>query len=541
MKTWGPFDRKPNLLIICTDQQRSLQHFPPGWAEKHLPWLTHLQKTGVTFDRGMCSSTACSPSRSALFTGTYPTINGVLKVNDTLSMSRTLPMGGSLTTLGQVLTGGGYQLAYKGKWHLDGSFAAFSNMRPADLDRMMIEDDAMENHYSFPDWTSPDQGTAEVNSAATAGDISPLNSLGGGTVDNDSRIVNGPLYDPRQKSASQFLREYDPADEPPFCLIVSMANPHDVWVLPESLSEAGYQDEVWLGSDYDGFALPASYFQNLRHKPTAQQNFLQRFQDGPLSREDAESYVRFYAYLQTLVDALTGDLIQALRENQHVGQALENDTLVVRIADHGEMAMAQGGLRQKENNCYNESIRVPIIFSNPQLPQGKNVDSLVGLIDMMPTLAEITGAEIDPGFAIQGQSFAGSILDPGRPGRKQFLFATDDCGLTQYTSIRTLVRDDCKYAVYYKADYDSSENPIVNYNGEVDTDTTVEYEFYDYSTAGGLEETDNLLSDPDGVDDQLWQRWQELHEALTRLVTESFTCPNNWSATGPTNSEETES
>ncbi len=541
MTTWGPFDRKPNLLIICTDQQRSLQHFPPEWAEKNLPWLTHLQSTGVTFNRGMCSSTACSPSRSALFTSTYPTINGVLKVNDTLSMSRTLPMGGSLTTLGEVLSNAGYQLAYKGKWHLDGSFASFSQMRPADLDRMMVEDDAMENHYSFPEWTSPDQGTAEANTKAETGDVSPLNTLGGGTVDNDSRIVNGPLYDPRQKSAGQFLREYDPSREPPFCLIVSMANPHDVWIYPESWEQAGYSEQAWMAPEYDDFALPPSYGSGLDNKPKAQQDFLAHFQGGPLSSEHAESYVRFYAYLQTLVDALTGDLIQALRENQHVGAALELDTLVVRISDHGEMAMAQGGLRQKENNCYHEAIRVPIIFSNPQLPQGESSDSLVGLLDMMPTLAEITGTEIDPGFAIQGQSFAGSILDPRSPGRQQFLFATDDCNLTQYTSIRTLVRDDCKYAVYYKADYSSSENPIVNYNGEVDTDTAVEYELYDYSTAGGLEETDNLLSDPAAADHQLLERWQELHDALTSLVTESFTCPNNWSATGPRNSEETES
>ena len=535
MTQWGPFDRRPNLLIICTDQQRSLQHLPPGWAEQYLPWLTHLKSTGVTFDRGMCSSTACSPSRSALFTSTYPTINGVLKVNDTLSMSRTLPMGGSLTTLGQVLAGAGYQLAYKGKWHLDGSFAAFSQMRPADLDRMMVEDDAMENHFSFPDWTSPDQGTAEANSKAEAGDVSPLNSLGGGTVDNDSRIVNGPLYDPRQKSASQFLREYDPSREPPFCLIVSMANPHDVWVYPESWKQAGYSEQAWMGPEYKDFTLPSSYDSSLDDKPQAQQDFLAHFQGGPLSSRHAEIYVRFYAYLQTLVDSLTGDLIQALQQNQYVGRALEEDTLVVRIADHGEMAMAQGGLRQKENSCYNEAIRVPIIFSNPGLPQGETTDSLVGLIDMMPTLAEITGAEIAEDTVIQGESFAGSILDPSGPVRSSFHFATDDCVLSQYTSIRALVRDDFKYAVYFKADYDSSSNPIVNYNGEVDDGTAVQYELYDYSTSGGLDETDNLLSDPSQADQRLLDLWQALHNALTQEMTDRFTLPENWSATDPSN------
>ena len=538
MTTWGPFDRQPNLLIICTDQQRSLQHFPPGWAEEYLPWLTHLQSTGVTFPRAMCSSTACSPSRSALFTSTYPTVNGVLKVNDTLNMSRTLPMGGSLTTLGQLLAGAGYQLSYKGKWHLDGSFAASSQMRPADMDRMMVEDDAMENHYSFPDWTSPDQGTAEGNAAAHAGDVSPLNSLGGGAVDNDSRIVNGPLYDPRQKSASQFLREYDPSREPPFCLIVSMANPHDVWVYPESYRQAGYREAAWMGPEYDDFFLPPSYSHSLDSKPQAQQDFLAHFQSGPLSVEEAKGYVRFYAYLHTLVDKLTGDLIQSLRENQHVGRDLEAETLVVRVADHGEMAMAQGGLRQKENSCYNEAIRVPIIFSNPGLPQGEKAESLVGLIDMMPTFADIAGANIGEDSVVQGQSFADAILDPSEPARSSFHFATDDCDLTTYTSIRALVRDDYKYAVYYKAGYNSSINPIVNYNGELDDGTTVQYELYDYSTSEGLDETENLLSDPDEVDAQLRTLWQELHDALTEEMTERFTLPENWAASDPANQQD---
>lgn len=55
-ETWGPFDKRPNLLIIITDQQRTLQHFPPGWVEQHLRWLTYLQRTGVTFARGMASA-----------------------------------------------------------------------------------------------------------------------------------------------------------------------------------------------------------------------------------------------------------------------------------------------------------------------------------------------------------------------------------------------------------------------------------------------------------------------------------------------------
>jgi arylsulfatase A-like enzyme len=45
---------------------------------------------------------------------------------------------------------------------------------------------------------------------------------------------------------------------------------------------------------------------------------------------------------------------------------LEN-TLVIATADHGEVGTSHGGLRQKNFNFYEESIRVPLVYSNPHL------------------------------------------------------------------------------------------------------------------------------------------------------------------------------
>lgn len=536
MKSRKNNSKRPNILIICTDQQRSLQHFPEGWAGKNLPWYTHLQKTGVTFKNNMCSSTACSPSRSTIFTSTYPTINGVLKVNDTLQMSRTLPMGGTLTTLGQIMTQSGYQMAYKGKWHLDNSFAAFSNMRPSDKDRMMIEDEAMENHYKMPEWTSPDLGTGESNSTDELDQKgnSALNTIGGGEVDNDNRIVNGPMYDDRQTSAKDFLQNYKP-EEKPFCLVVSLANPHDIWVYPYTYGSAGYTDEVWKGAEYDDFKLPENFYRSLHNKPASQMEFLLGFQGGPLKSEDtALEYLKFYAYLHTLIDDLTGDIIKSLRTNKYVGDQLEQDTLIIRLSDHGEMAMSQGGLRQKENNCYNETIRVPMIFSNPNLPQGEVRHQFVSLIDLLPTLCEVTDTTIEDGLIIQGKSYAALLEKDGEEIKEVNYFATDDGSLTQYTSIRAIIHREYKYAVYFKADYNSSQNAMVNYNGSVDMDTVIQYELYDYTTHNGRIEIDNLLNDISDVNDELFATWKRLHTELTKHMIESFTSPKNWDYCEPT-------
>jgi arylsulfatase A-like enzyme len=121
--SWGPFKQAPNLLILLTDQQRTAQHLPAGWVQQNLPNLWSLMQGGVTFPNAMTNTTACSPSRATLWTSTFPMINGVDSVGETLNMSA----HDNLTTLGLALAryapaGVTYNIAYKGKWHLDADF-----------------------------------------------------------------------------------------------------------------------------------------------------------------------------------------------------------------------------------------------------------------------------------------------------------------------------------------------------------------------------------------------------------------------------------
>ena len=63
---------QPDIIFIITDQERATQHFPENWEEENLPTLTKLKQNGFSFDRAFCNTCMCSPSRSTLFTGTYP-------------------------------------------------------------------------------------------------------------------------------------------------------------------------------------------------------------------------------------------------------------------------------------------------------------------------------------------------------------------------------------------------------------------------------------------------------------------------------------
>ena len=66
--------KKPNIVLIVTDQQRAPMHWPdePGWLAELMPNDHALAQTGLTFERAFTNTCMCSPSRATLFTGLYP-------------------------------------------------------------------------------------------------------------------------------------------------------------------------------------------------------------------------------------------------------------------------------------------------------------------------------------------------------------------------------------------------------------------------------------------------------------------------------------
>ncbi len=541
---WGPFTKQPNILILITDQQRTTQHYPSNWVEKNLPNLTALQQSGVTFSNGMTNTTACSPSRGTLFTSTYPTLNGVTEVGDTLNMGELihLPDGKDLplVTLDQLMqdadlvpAGINYEVSYKGKFHLDSSYA--SKIAPDKQKAHQIElaenNQSIAETYGLPGWTSPDFGDSMVPAPLPEGSKA-FYSLGAGLGENDARVTDGVSYPHSVINSTDYLKNYVPNSDGtnPFCLVVSLLNPHDVWVSPDNYENAGFLKEPdglypWQKGVFLEINLPQSYdlsSEQLANKPTIQNNWTR----PGYTNEQAIDYIRFYAYLETLSDELLGKVVTSLNNNPN---ELTKDTLIIRLADHGEMGMAQAGMIEKEHQAYNETLLVPMIFSNPGLPQGLNCEGLAGLIDIMPTIAEITGQNMSnlySKYAIQGQSIADAILSSGEIASTydQFLFATDDSN----AHIRCLVDTDkkCKYAVYYHVRVNDS-NP----NG---TAFDFQYEMYNFSSnpetrddeATNLVPLDGDSSGEIAVDTQIL--WHNMHQALTTQLQTYGQEPEGW-------------
>src|SRR5699024_5214926 len=65
-------NEKPNILWICTDQQRSDTLGCYGNDLVNTPNLDKLASSGVLFERSYSQSPVCTPSRSSFLTGRYP-------------------------------------------------------------------------------------------------------------------------------------------------------------------------------------------------------------------------------------------------------------------------------------------------------------------------------------------------------------------------------------------------------------------------------------------------------------------------------------
>ncbi len=221
----------------------------------------------------------------------------------------------------------GYNVVYKGKWHC--SKPAGAEATPADLEK-----------YGFLRWNPPDAGANQT-----------VPEAGGGFIDNDGRFIESEgSVAAGTEGALQYLGS-TAAQQQPFFMVVSLVNPHDVLFYPQlrPSKKRATTTPGWRGAS----ACPRRVEEDLSTKPSVQEQFLRIFNltGKPRTTEQKRNYLNFYGNLMRSSDNYLVDVLDKLEET-----GLFDNTLVIRTADHGEMGLAHGGLRQKNFNFYEESL-----------------------------------------------------------------------------------------------------------------------------------------------------------------------------------------
>ena len=110
--------RRPNVVILFTDDQGTLDARCFGSQDLQTPNIDKLAKTGVRFTQAY-AHTVCCPARAALLTGRHPQRSGV---NTWMQGDMKGKAGRNMAleeiTLAETLKAAGYRTALFGKWHL---------------------------------------------------------------------------------------------------------------------------------------------------------------------------------------------------------------------------------------------------------------------------------------------------------------------------------------------------------------------------------------------------------------------------------------
>ena len=106
--------KRPNVLIITTDQQQMDAMSAVGNPWVKTPHMDSIAARGVCFTRSYCAFPLCSPSRAALHAGRTPHELRVDRCD--------VPMDPTIPISGQIFRAAGYDTCYAGKWHLPNSY-----------------------------------------------------------------------------------------------------------------------------------------------------------------------------------------------------------------------------------------------------------------------------------------------------------------------------------------------------------------------------------------------------------------------------------
>jgi arylsulfatase A-like enzyme len=366
----------PNVLFLFSDDQRADTIHALGNAAIETPNLDRLVGEGTVFTRAYCmgaqQGAVCVPSRAMLMTG-----RTLFRIKENIDGQPTWP---------EAFAGAGYCTFITGKWHNQ----AASLLHTFQEGKNVFLGGMGHDPYALP---VQDFGADRKLSAKRPSGKHCVELFADTVIDFIKGQTGGK----------------------PFLAYVALNAPHDPRIAPKE-----YHDKYNAA------------------KPPLPENFLPQhpFNNGNMAGRDEElapwprtpEIVRqhladYYASI-TFLDAQIGRVLDALK-----AAGLHEKTIVVFASDHG-LAIGSHGLFGKQN-LYDHSMHAPLILAGPGVPKGKRADALCYLLDIFPTLGELTGVASPEGS--EGKSLA-PVLHGKSDKVRESLF-------TAYIKVQRAVRD----------------------------------------------------------------------------------------------------
>jgi len=385
---------RPNILWLCSDQQRWDTLGCYGNDFVRTPHLDALAESGVLFEHAFSQSPVCTPSRSSFLTGRYP------RTTRCRQNGQGIPADEVLVT--KMLADAGYTCGLSGKLHL-------SPCSPSVCPTMerRIDDGYSEFHWSHhpPDsWGLNNEYIRWLAEQGAAYDT-PRHP--------DSEYVHAGMPAELHQTtwcaqkAIDFINDHT-TDAEPWLFSVNFFDPHHSFDPPQEYLAryVDMLDDIPLPNYIEGELDDKPLYQACDHKGAYGGGGMAH--DKMTARDHRMVRAAYWAMCD-LLDAQVGRILQAL---DAVGQ--RENTIVIYTSDHGEM-LGDHGIYLKGPYFYEEAVRVPLIFAGPGVRAGCRADALTELVDLPQTILDAVGMEHHLGM--QGRSLWPLLTGQTSPNR----------------------------------------------------------------------------------------------------------------------------
>ena len=333
---------KPNFILIFADDQGYGDLSCFGSKTIDTPNIDRIAKEGRKFTSFMVASPVCTPSRAALLTGCYPKRVGMHQ--HVLFPASTKGLNPKEHTIADHLKGQGYATACFGKWHL------------GHHKQVLPTSNGFDTYFGIPysnDMNHPDN-KGKPKGGWAGMDIlwdDPESTLTKWKTPlfEDEKIVELPV-DQRTitRRCTQKSIDFIKANkDKPFFVYIPHSMPHIPLYVPDEIRDPDPKN---------------AYINTIEH-----------------------------------IDAEVGRLLKTLDELK-----LAENTLVIYTTDNGPWLQflhhggSAGPPREGKGTTFEGGQRVPCVMRGPGIPADSVCDELTGTIDLLPTIAALTGKPLPP-------------------------------------------------------------------------------------------------------------------------------------------------
>ena len=379
---------RPNIVFLFTDDQRFDTIKALGNKRIITPHMDNLVREGLTFTHAHipCGTNiaVCMPSRAMLHTGR--SLFHIYRAGEKIPEDQ--------ITLGETLRKNGYNCYGIGKWHNGpDSFNRGFN------DGAEIFFGGMTDHWNVPAFNYDPSGNYNNYLPIC---VDPMFSNNVIVRHGDHVHAGKHSSDIFSDAAIKYIESYNQSN--PFLIYVSFLAPHDPRTMPKKYIDMYDLNEIQIPQNF----MEEHPFDNggLRVRDELLAPF-------PRTKKIVRKHIRDYYAMITHLDAQIGRIIKALKDKEFY-----ENTILILAGDNG-LAIGQHGLFGKQN-CYEHSIRVPLIFKGPNISEDTQIDNQIFLYDIFPTICGLTDIPIPK--TVDGIDYSNIIINKDKQELRNSLY-----------------------------------------------------------------------------------------------------------------------